>query len=327
VDRSVVHGGNLDGVLYYSRRTSATAKMPVVIWLHPYTYSTGYSRLPIVPILPEHEGPYMTGTYSLSAAGYLGTDFKTDLLVRDGFAIFAYDMIGFGSRIPEVQRFYERFPHWSLMGKMVDDVQTAVDVLSANERIDPHRIYVMGYSLGGTVALLAAALDDRIAGAAVVCGYTPLRAETPAKGTGELDNLAFIHGLIPRLGFFKGYESRVPWDFSDALSLVAPRPLMIVAPQFDQEASVDDVKHSVDDARRVYEMLNTEERSAVAYDYNWSGIWRSGVSRAVHLRSLELYTPPEYNHFDNAMQSVVYHWMQIKLIGQFSSRMRNLPEP
>jgi len=167
------------------------------------------------------------------------------------------------------------------MGKMVDDVRSAVDLLSGNDRIDSRRIYVMGYSLGATVGLLATALDDRIAGAISFCGFTPLRTE---KGTGSLDNDAFIHGLIPRLGFFKGNEKRLPWDFDEAMALIAPRPLMVVAPQFDQEAIFDDVKRSVE------------------------------VARNVSLRSLELYAPPDYNHFTATMQSVAYHWMQLKLL-------------
>ena len=67
-------------------------------------------------------------------------------------------------------------------------------------------------------------------------------------------------------------------------------------------------------ARRVYDFLKPEERSASVYDYNWSGIWRPDVSRNVRLRSLEIYSPPEYNHFSTAMQSVVYHWMRLKLL-------------
>jgi len=198
-----------------------------------------------------------------------------------------------------------------LMGKMVDDVRSAVDLLSGNDRIDSRRIYVMGYSLGATVGLLATALDDRIAGAISFCGFTPLRKE---KGTGGLDNDAFIHGLLPRLGFFKGNEKRLPWDFDEAMALIAPRPLMVVAPQFDQEATFDDVKRSVEVARQVYEALNPEERSASAYDYNWSAIWRGEVAHNVPVRSLELYAPPDYNHFTNTMQSVAYHWMQLKLL-------------
>ena len=301
---------NLVGELYYRRGARPDLKMPVVIWLHPYSYSKGYSDL---PILPESAGAaaYIAGTYPLQAQGYLGTDFKVNPLVLGGFGIFTYDMIGFGTRIPEVQRFYERYPKWSLMGKMVDDVRSAVDLLSDNGRIDSRRIYVMGYSLGATVGLLAAALDDRIAGAISFCGFTPLRTE---KDTGSLDNHAFIHGLIPRLGFFKGNEKRLPWDFDEVLGLIAPRPLMVVAPQFDQEATLEDVKRSVEQARRVYELLRPEERTAQTYDYNWSGIWRPGVSRNVRLRNLEIYSPPDYNHFSNAMQSVVYHWMRMKLL-------------
>ena len=66
-------------------------------------------------------------------------------------------MIGFGSRIPEGERFYERYPHWALLGKMVDDVRSAVDFLTDNERIAPDLL--MGYSLGATVGLFAAAQE------------------------------------------------------------------------------------------------------------------------------------------------------------------------
>ncbi len=299
---------NLIGELFYPRGHDRT-KMPVVIWLHPYSYSKGYSPLPIIP---QSAGAtaYTAGTYPLQDQGYLGTDFKVRPLVLEGFAVFIFDMIGFGSRITEVERFYERYPRWSLMGKMIDDVRSAVDLLSQNNRIDSQRIYVMGYSLGATVGLLAAALDDRIAGAVSVCGFTPLRTE---KGTGSLENLAFIHGLIPRLGFFKGNEKRLPWDFDEVLALIAPRPLMVVAPQFDQEATFADVERSVEAARRVYESLQPEERSAAAYDYTWSGTWRAGTARNLRLRSLELYGPPDYNRFSNAMQAVVYHWMKLRL--------------
>jgi len=313
------NAGNLNGELYYPRHAPPDSKLPVVIWLHPYSYSTGYSRLPILPMGPlsggmqEEQSAYLLGTYPFQEEGYMGTDFLVNPLVLQGYGVFTYDMIGFGARIPEVQRFYERFPRWSLMGKMVDDVRTAVDMLSSNDRIDSHRIYVMGYSLGGTVGLLSAALDDRIAGAVSISGFTPLRTETVEKGTSNLENFGFINGLIPRLGFFKGNEQRLPWDWDEVLALIAPRPLMVTAPQFDQDATVADVKQCVEEARRVYEQVNPEERSAEAYDYNWSGIWRPEDAGKVQLRSLELYTPPDYNHFSNSMQSVVYHWMSLKM--------------
>jgi hypothetical protein len=91
---------------------------------------------------------------------------------------------------------------------------------------------------------------------------------------------------------------------------------MIVAPQFDQDATLADVKHCVEEVRRVYELTNPQERSAQPYNHNWSGIWRDGVAAKVPLRSLEIYTPPDYSHLSNSMQSVVYHWMILKMQGQ-----------
>ena len=79
------------------------------------------------------------------------------------------------SRLHEAQRFYDRYPRWSRLGKMVRDVRSAVDLLTLAglpegagrpedklkdmPPIDAGRIYLLGYSLGGTVALHAAALE------------------------------------------------------------------------------------------------------------------------------------------------------------------------
>jgi dienelactone hydrolase len=52
--------------------------------------------------------------------------------------------------------------------------------------IDPKRIYVAGFALGGTVALHAAALDDRIAGVASFAGFTPFRSDSLDKPTGGI---------------------------------------------------------------------------------------------------------------------------------------------
>jgi hypothetical protein len=50
----------------------------------------------------------------------------------------------------EFAPFYTRHPHWSLMGRMVEDTTRAVDALAADAAIDPERISVFGYTIGGT---------------------------------------------------------------------------------------------------------------------------------------------------------------------------------
>src|SRR5690625_6428231 len=80
-------------------------------------------------------------------------------------------MIGFGNRQEEGRNFYDRYPRWSRMGKMTADVSGAVDALSQLDGIDGDQIYVVGYSLGGTVGLYATALDERIRGLISVAGF------------------------------------------------------------------------------------------------------------------------------------------------------------
>jgi hypothetical protein len=83
------------------------------------------------------------------------------------------------------------------------------------------------------VGLHAAALDERVAGVASVCGITPMRFDGPESGTEGLLAYSHLHGLLPRLGFFAGHERRLPYDFQELLACVAPRPLYAVAPRWD----------------------------------------------------------------------------------------------
>ena len=116
----------------------------------------------------------------------LGVEDSTSViqgLVKSGYAVFAFDQIGFGTRVEEGTHFYRKHPHWSKMGKMVADTSAVAEMLANMEDIDPDRIYALGYALGATVGLYAAALDERIAGVVSVCGFTPMRLDSVDMGT------------------------------------------------------------------------------------------------------------------------------------------------
>jgi dienelactone hydrolase len=234
-------GDDLKADLYVPAKTGG--KLPVVVWLHPYAYPTGYSR-------------YTRPTFLA--------------LTEMGYAVLAFDQIGFGTRIHQAQRFYERYPHWSLLGKMIADTRAAIDALVALEEIDASRIYLAGYSLGGKVALFSAALDSRVAGVIAASAFTPLRtASAEAEG---LRHYSHLHGLLPRLGFFVGQEAKVPVDYDEILAAIAPRPVYLRAPTLDRYANVSDVRSAVERARSAYK--------------------RAGAPEA-----LELYTPADFNRF------------------------------
>src|SRR6185503_12373515 len=121
--------------LYFPTNAGKTGgKWPVIVWLHPVSISSGYT------------------------AGYHGGEQPHLAMARLGFAVFAFDQIGHGSRVNEIKHFYARYPHWSILGKMVEDTLAAGEALQGMNLIDPHGIYLLGYGLGGMAALHAAAL-------------------------------------------------------------------------------------------------------------------------------------------------------------------------
>ena len=255
-------GDKLFGYLYYpvdSGGNPLTGKMPVVIYLHEFDYSKGFNS-------------------------YHNAETLIRSLVDRGYAVFAYDMIGFGNRIEEGTRFYQRYPRWSKMGKMITDASAAVEAMSNLNIIDSTNIYVSGYSLGAKVGLFAAALDDRIAGVVSVAGFTPLRLNA-GRGTEGVKAYSHLHGLLPRLGYFAGFEQRIPVDYHEVLAAIAPRPVLVIAPVYDKDAHTEDIMASVKAAREVYGLYGVDP-------------------------GIELSMPDDYNRFSPGMREVMYRWLE-----------------
>lgn len=253
--------GNVQGMLYAPKEAPENARLPAVIWLHSYSYPIGYMwvyRREVHPVLA---------------------------LALEGYAVLAFDQSGFGERMDETKPFYDRWPHWSRMGRMVEDVIRAVTALQQDPQVDPDRIYLFGYSMGGMVGLHAAALDPRIKGVVSIAGFTPMHTDTAGTGTGGIARYSHERGLIPRLGFFDGNEARIPYDYDALIACIAPRPVMIVAPQLDREANPADVHAAVERARSVYEL----------YD--------AGTS-------LELREPWDYTRLPSSTQAAILAWMK-----------------
>lgn len=266
-------GDYLYGYLYYPKNKEeeikkGKVKLPVLVYLHEYDYAKGFSSQ-----MYDHDiKPFIED------------------MVNKGYAVFSYDFIGFGNRIKEGTEFYQRYAHWSKMGKMVADVEGAMETLSSLDFVDSSRIFVAGYSLGATVGLYTAALDKRIAGVVSVCGFTPMRLDTPGKGTEGIKAYSDLHALLPRLGFFVGNEARIPYDFDEILGSIAPRPVLIIAPVMDKDATLKDVQDCVEQSRKIYQL------------YGKPG-------------NIQIYSPDDYNRFSKEMQEETVRWMQSRSSG------------
>jgi pimeloyl-ACP methyl ester carboxylesterase len=243
--RHIMFAG-LAGDIYYPKNTPAGKKLPTVVWLHGYSYPLGYMWV------------YHNDLHPILA------------LVHAGYAVLAYDQSGFGSRLSETGPFYDRYPKWSHMGRLVEDAHSAVDALAKDEIVDPSRIYLFGYSLGRTVAIYEAALDARVKGIVAISGFTPMRTDTVARGDGGVARYSFERGLIPKLGFFVGHESQIPYDYQDLLGMIAPRPVLVVQPQLDRDATPADVESAVTQSKSAYALYGAADKLAIdePWDYN-----------------------------------------------------------
>lgn len=125
----------------------------------------------------------------------------------------------------------------TLLGERVYDVDRALDYLAARGDVDMRRIGVMGNSGGGTVAIYAAALLDRIAFAMPSCAFCTF---------GE--SLMSIHhctdNYVPGL-----YRAA---DLADILGLFAPRPVVIVAGKSDAIFPLPGVRRAFRQLRAIY---------------------------------------------------------------------------
>jgi pimeloyl-ACP methyl ester carboxylesterase len=248
---------------------------PVAIWLHGFNYNRGFDTL------GNNTGAFLT-------------------LCELGYVVVAFDQIGFGMRLQEGgSAFYTRHRHTggaSLLGKMVADVRALVDTLycfskegrqdakcfragswdpqpqrlSVIPNIDYARLAVVGYSLGGMVALFAAAQDQRISAVCSIAGFTPMRTDTTNRSTGGLKRLSHLHALLPKLGLYIGHEQEVPLDYIDLLAAIAPRPTLLIIPTKDRDATFADVTNCTNIAKSFWNARGDEHALTISQpeDYN-----------------------------------------------------------
>jgi len=135
-----------------------------------------------------------------------------------------------------------------------------VDYLVNDGDVDAHRIAVLGHSRNGKTALLAGAMDERIA---VVfphqagCGGTaPSRSKVGESI--QIINQHFPHWFNGEFKKFKSEPERLPFDQNCLLALCAPRPVLCSAAEGDQWSNPAGQLEIVKAASSVYEFLGVK---------------------------------------------------------------------
>ncbi len=110
---------------------------------------------------------------------------------------------------------------------LVEDVRAAIEWALAQPMVDPHRLVLLGYSMGGWAAVLAAVQDPRVYALITLSTVSDLRAWTPHDAM-LADWVRFMNGMTVETlqeELKTQAERPQPVDVADQLS---PRPLLIV---------------------------------------------------------------------------------------------------
>ncbi len=209
-------------------------------------------RVPAYLLMPEQGKPPRPAVLCLHPTHKAGKGVPTGLasdpgrnfaeeLARRGYVTLAPDYPGFGDyRTDPYQLGYA-----SATAKGIWNHMRAIDLLGDLPQVDARRIAVMGHSLGGHNALFLAVFEPRVRAVVTSCGFTAFRKY---KG-GNLAGWSHA-GYMPRIAAVYGNEpSRMPFDFGDILTAIAPRPVFVNAPLGDDNFDSSGVDDSVAVAR------------------------------------------------------------------------------
>jgi dienelactone hydrolase len=228
-------------------------------------------------------------------------------LARFGYLVLGFDPMGQGERTyypgttPSRSRLGADEEHTRpgrqmlLKGDTSTRLQTwdavrSLDYLASHPLVDPQRLASTGQSGGGTNTMLLAAVDDRLAAAAVSCGNTENIACADFNPPGSTDDGEQNLVASGPAGFDR-------WDL---LYPLAPKPLLVLASDKDFFGTyspnyISSGTEEFEKLKRVYARLGHADRIAwygtplphgLAYDmrlqiYNWFGRWLKGETRAI----------------------------------------------
>lgn len=181
------------------------------------------------------------------------------LATAAGWAALAFDLPGHGDSEPPMS------------GAAVEDVVAMARLLASQEGVDPGRVAVRGSSLGGFLAIHAAAASEEIAGAIAIC---PASQKHLASGLRQ-------GRFEMRVGDPVAIEAwLLALDVGDAIELIAPRPLILMHAEGDTQIPSD---HSED----LYERAGEPRKLIIAPGGAHTTVQHDPELQATALRWLE----------------------------------------
>jgi dienelactone hydrolase len=136
---------------------------------------------------------------------------------------------------------------------MISEALSCVSYLAARPEIDPKRIAVIGYSLGGIVAFYSFAVEQRIAACAVFCGGVGSVRSLIREGQTRFHSVYYYAPGLLAAGL----------DHPDCVAALAPRPFLLSATRNDAGMPAAGVRDFEASATAVYREKAAADRLRV----------------------------------------------------------------
>ncbi len=182
-------------------------------------------------------------------------------LVEEGFVALAPDAKCFGERQlkkldAEQMGWGERYEAMqellygrSLARRHLRDLRTAVDYLTTRKDVDSRRIGCMGFSMGAGHTFMLAALERRIRCSVACCGVSTYKALLKHQILHAF--FYYVPGLLPS------------FDMPRILSLIPPRPFMILNGRYDSSLPLEGLREVTRSLKPLYSARGVPERFTV----------------------------------------------------------------
>jgi hypothetical protein len=196
------------------------------------------------------------------------------LVVERGYIFAGYDKHDVAKDDPNrSDGVYALYPEydWGTLAAWAWGGMRVLDYLLTRKDVDRSRIAMTGHSRAGKTALLAGALDERIAlvaphasgaGGAGCYRIMGKGAETLALITHPQ---RFAYWFHPRLAPFAGKENRLPFDQHFLRALVAPRTVISLEGLGDLWANPLGSKAAYEAAQPVFDFLGASDKNAIYF--------------------------------------------------------------
>ncbi len=246
INFAVAPNERVPAYLYVPIQKGPLKKLPAMLALHQ-TEDIGKGSV-------DGQGPYVNLAYAKE-------------LAQRGYVVIAPDFPSFGDS-KDYDFDHDRYESGTMKG--IFNHMRSVDLLQSRADVDPEKIGVIGHSLGGHNAMFTGAFDDRLKVVVSSCGWTQfdyysIGQEAEKKYGGRLGPWAQPRYMPLLATKYKVDGDRIPFNFDDVISAIAPRAFFSVSPLNDSNFDVKGVKAGIALASKIYRKLDREEMLQVRY--------------------------------------------------------------